>query len=552
MRFLILIIMALFCAVAVADEVKVEVSPQSPVAGEIFQAKFRIFTSSNEEPDISFTSGRIEIVGKSNQGVSTRTVYANGKLTVTRELIIVYDLSTKLLGSSIIRDIKVKLGDQTLTHPPVKINVVKEPVEKADVFIQADVPKTDIFLGEGVTARYYLYSKLPVNALDIKRYPKLNNFLKRFLQEPDRMERVSVDGEVYLRSQIYAAKLFAEKVGSLKVDPLTISVTYQVPGRNDPFGGFNLSREFKTRTINSEQVIVNVKPLPAPVPDHFTGLVGKHDFNLNFSQTKLIVNEPLEVRLTVSGPGALENLEAPKFLRDPALEEFETTGDLKITDADFATKTFEYTFLAKNNLTLPEKEKTLSYLDPDTGKYIATNFTIPALTIAGAKDKAAPPVKKDSVSEAKESDTGIPAELNPPTWSLSTGLDRYLSLFNMALALLAFCLLFAFFIFRLNISQLFSSKEVPVSFRRGRFTFGEFARWLEPVIKKTGKSPESILRDPRISDEVREYFRDIIRKAEKDFSTKKSETQFSYSAKHFRSLAKYIEMIKNENSNLSL
>lgn len=550
MRFLTIFLLGLFSISALGDEVKVEISPQAPVAGEIFQAKFRIFTSSSEDPEISFTSGKTQIMGKSNQGVSTRTVYANGSLTVTREVIIVYDLMTKLLGSGFLRDIKVKVGDKILTHPSVSFNVVKEPVEKSEVFIQADVPKREVYLGEGVTVRYYLYSKLPVNALDIKRYPKLNNFLKRFLQEPDRMERVSVDGEIFLRSQIYAAKLFPEKVGDLKVDPLTISVTYQVAGRNDPFGSFGLQREFRTRTFNSEQVIVKVKPLPQPVPDHFTGLVGKHDFNLNFSQSKLIVNEPLEVRLTVSGPGALENLEAPVLLRDPALEEFETTGDLKITDPELATKTFQYTFLAKSNLSLPGKEKLLSYLDPESGRYITTNLQIPELTIAGGK--AVPSVSKDKPSpEQKLPSEQAPLKLNPPELMSLRGVERYLGVLNLSLAFIALSLLGLFFVFRVNFSALLSPRDIPASFRKGKFSFGEFARWLDPVIKTTGKSPESILKDPRIDGETREYFKDLLRKAEKDFSSKKGEMTYSYKAKHFKTLAKYIESSKHENSQIT-
>lgn len=547
MRILLAFLLCFLSGTLRADEVKVEVSPRNPVAGEPFQVKFRIFTASSEDPVINFSSGKMEVLGKSNQGVSTRTVYANGSLTVTREIMIVYDLVSKLLGPVSIRDIKVALGDKTLTHPTVSLNVVKEPVEKAEVFVQADVPKREIFLGEGIIVRYYLYSKIPVNALDIKRYPKLNRFLKRFLQEPDRMERVSVDGEIFLRSQIYAAKLFAEKVGDLKVDPLTLSVTYQAGGRQDPFGGFGMNREFKTRTLSSEQVTVKVKPLPTPVPDHYTGLVGKHEFNLNFSQSKLLVGEPLEVRLTITGPGALENVEAPVLVKHPSLEEFETTGDLKITDADLATKSFEYTFLAKNDLNLPASEKVLSYLDPDTGRYVSSQFQLPELVVAGGRGEKPLPKKEASSSVPTESEPAAPAQLSPPTWTDLGGFERYLSFLNLGLLGLAFCIVLTFVVLRLDLSSHLARRDIPSGFRRGQFSIGEFARWLEPVIKKTGKSPEAIMKDPRISPETQAYFRDLLGRAERDYAMKKSETGFVYQAKHFKKLAGFIDQIKNEN-----
>src|SRR5690606_15303971 len=157
------------------------------------------------DPIINFSPGGVEVVGKANQGISTRTIYANGKLTVTREVTIVYDLVASKPGTIFIRDISVQLGSQTLKHPMVSATVLKEPEVLPEVFVMADVPKKSLFIGEGIVVRYYLYSRPPVSNLDVKKYPQLNNFLKRFLQEPERTERVSVDGQIYLRNLFYAA-----------------------------------------------------------------------------------------------------------------------------------------------------------------------------------------------------------------------------------------------------------------------------------------------------------------------------------------------------------
>lgn len=95
---------------ASADSLKVEFNPPKPVAGEVFQAYFRIFTDAEEEPSVNFSPANLEVVGKSNQGISTRTVYANGKLTVTREITVVYDLVSSRPGTAWIRDITVQMG----------------------------------------------------------------------------------------------------------------------------------------------------------------------------------------------------------------------------------------------------------------------------------------------------------------------------------------------------------------------------------------------------------------------------------------------------------
>lgn len=380
--FLIMLIFQL--NMSFAAEVKVEINPPKPIAGEVFQIYFKIqFDDNQVDPVINFSPYGLEVVDKANQGFSTRTIYANGKLSVTREATIVYDMVANKPGPVSLRDISVQLGGKTLKHSLLSFNVLKEAPEVSDIFVMAEVPKKDIYVGEGIVARYYIYSKLSVTTMDIKKYPNLNGFLKRFLQDRTNSEYVSVDGERYMRSLIYSAKLFPEKPGDLKIDPIHVTATYAPVSPNDPFSRFGLGRNLKTKTLSSETIKINVKPVPLPTPDSFIGLVGKHDIQIQFGKSRLIINEPLEIKLTVSGGGALENLEAPQILKNDALEEFESNGDLKITNSDLATKTFDYTFLAKLNVKIPSKSLTLSYFDPQQEKYIPVNLNIPEIVVAG-------------------------------------------------------------------------------------------------------------------------------------------------------------------------
>ncbi len=548
----ILILLSIVCfSSAMADEVKVEINPQKPVAGEVFQAYFRIFTESDEEPSINFSPSGVEVVGKSNQGISTRTIYANGKLSVTREMTYVYDLVASKAGNGALRDITVQLGTKTLRHPMISLRVLKEPEVQPEVFIMADVPKKKLFLGEGVVVRYYLYSKVNVTNIDVKKYPKLSNFLKRFLQEADRSERVTVDGQLYLRNQIYAAKLFPEKVGTLNVDSIHLTVTYPNIRSGDPFAAFGMSRDLRTKSIYSEAVKVEVRPVPAPTPPDFTGLIGKHDFDIQFGQNKLIVNQPLEVTLTVTGGGALENLEAPRFLKNPALEEFETNGDLKIANADQGTKSFNYTFLAKNNVTIPATELTLSYFDPESEKFIPTVLTIPEIVIAGGsrsqiQEKTPPPVA------GTKKKTSIPREEAPPSLAspLSTNkstIETWLPYVNSTLSLLAVLLALGWFIRKDSLIHFQTKGSVPAKFRKGEFSLGEFTKWLSPAIQKTAKSPLTIINESELTPEAKRYFIDLLNSNDyKDYSSDKAQMKYQYNASHFKQLSRYIESVKNE------
>ena len=537
----------------IADELKVEINPKRPVVGDVFQAYFRVFTSESEIPDINFSPGNLEVVGKSNQGISTRTIYANGKLSVTRELTIVYDLVASRPGLASLRDINVQLKNRVLRHPSITLEVFKEPQEIAEVFIQADVPKKTLFIGEGLVVRYYLYSKVPVSNLDIKKYPKLNNFLKRFLQEPEQTERVVVDGQTYMRTQIYAAKLFPEKLGELKIDSLQMSASYASSRTNDPFSAFGLNQSIRNKTMSSEVVKIDVLPLPEPVPPHFSGLVGVHDFQLQVNQTKLIVNEPLELKLTVTGSGALENIEAPVLLKHPSLEEFESNGDLKITDSNKATKVFDYTFLAKENLNLPAKSIILSYFDPNTEKYVPTELNIPNVVVAGGDVLASNKNKIPQTDEVK----GSPSQNLDDQIKDFSGLNlidnfewkKIINSINSGLVILVLFVSLGWAIRYKGFNFLNFKNSVPSSFKKGNFEFREFVHWMNPLIVVTGKSPLAIIKDSPLSEESKSYFIDLLTLNDyKEYSTRKSHLDFKYQARHFKELSLYIESFRHVNN----
>jgi hypothetical protein len=550
MKVLIFIILILGIQFAHSDDVKIEINPTKPVAGEMFQAIFRVYTDADEEPVINFSSYQIEVVGKNNYGVKTSTVYMNGKFSTSRELTIIYDLSGSRPGVAGLRDITVQVGSKTLRHPSLNFTILKEPEVAADVFVMADVPKKTIFLGEGIVVRYYLYSKVPVSNLDIKKYPKLNNFLKRFLQEPDRSERVTVDGQLYIRTQIYGAKLFAEKIGELKIDPLHLSATVMTSRSGDPFGSFGLGREARVKSVSSDSIKVEVRPLPEEGKTaDFTGLVGKHDFELNINSSRLIVNEPLEVKLTVTGGGALENMEAPTILKQEYLEEFESNGDLKIMSADQAIKVFDYTFLPKDNFTIPASSLTLTYFDPDTMKYVPVQLAINEIVVAGAGQKEIKePLETEIDKETNITIPQIPSSLSGPLLEGAQSWKSYLGFFNLSLSALALIIALGIIINKEKLPS-FSSQTIPTGFKKGHFKLSEFSRWMTPLISKTGKPPLSVIKDSDMSQATKMYFIELLNSNDyKDYSHTKGQFKFVYRSDSIKELDKYIQSVKNEDT----
>lgn len=556
MKIIMFFLTFILTTLAFADSVKIEVNPLKPVAGETFQIIFKIQTESSDEPEILFTPLRMEVVGKNRQGVSTRTMYSNGKLTITREMIYSYDMIAGNAGISGLRDIQVTIEGKVLKHPSMNVTILKEAEVLPEVFVMAEVSKKQLYVGEGIVARYYIYARTSVNQLDVKKYPKLNNSLKRFLQEPERTERVAVNGEPYNRSQIYAAKLFPEKPGKLKIDPLTMSVVYISAASNNSYGFGYGPRDQKTKTVSSEQIEIDVLPLPEEGrPAGFSGLVGKHDFNLTVGNTKLIVNEPLELKLTVSGNGALENYEAPKLFSNAALEEFESNSDLKLVNSEQGIKTFDYTYLAKNNLKLPATSLVMSYFDPDKKEYVKSTVSIPEIVIAGGQEAS---VQKDDKKQEKEEDTNpqiismpkvptLPSIQAPDFFQAMNWLSR--SYFVLIGLIILVVILFVAMI-RLNNPlkglSLKNSQDIPSSLKKS-FDIAEFYHWMAPWVEKTGKTPGQIIAEGDLSEDSKRYFVDLIQQnSYKSFGKGTSSDLYKFERKHFNRLAKMLEHIKDE------
>lgn len=381
-----LVFMLIIFTNVLAFEVKTSFNPSSPVIDEPFQVIFEIKSENGGDPIISFDPMGVEVQGKENLGSSTRTTYINGKLSTSKTTTIGYKLMANRRGSVYIRNIKVELNGEVKKLPTISKIVLAEPARPRNIFALAEVDKTEAFVNESILVRYYLYNKVNVRTTDIVKFPALDKFMKRFHQEKQRPERVRHNGEIYVRRIIYTAQLFAKKPGDYKIDPIVMNVNY-TNRQIDPFDSLGFGGGFGRRSsveVRSKPIEIKIKKLPInDVPSDFTGLVGEHNFNLKINKNKFVVNEPIELKLTVSGEGALELFEKPTILKDSSIEEFEVGGDLQIGQDFKATKVFDYTYLGRNNLSLDREELSFSYFSPSELKFKTVNLKIPQIVIAG-------------------------------------------------------------------------------------------------------------------------------------------------------------------------
>ncbi len=387
-----------------AQDVQIKLEPERPVKESPFKLLFIVDVQVDEVPLINFNPVGVEVLGRQLLGVAKRSSFINGKLSSKTQYTVAYDLVADLTGLARVEDIEIITGGKKIIHKDFNFQILGSNPIANDHFVIALTNKREVFVGESIMLDYYIYTRTQTANHEIRKFPVLKNFIKRFIQKPDVTERVEYNGRVYNRRLLYSVQLFPEKAGDLRIDPLSLRYQFAVVDQNSgAFGNFGFGfRSLKTTTASSDQITIKVNPVPANAPATFVGLVGVHDIQVQLNKTKFIVNDPIELKFEITGKGALENFEAPQFIKSDSIEQFETNGDLKISLDEKATKVFEYTYLPKAPMTLPEREVVMSFLDPESGNFTNKSVRLPAITIGGVADNSmiAPPANSNQANES--------------------------------------------------------------------------------------------------------------------------------------------------------
>jgi hypothetical protein len=564
MKILFFILTFLFVNGLLAEGIDVLVEPNEPIVNEPFFITFKLKATGGDEPYISFTPNGASVLGKRSQGLSISTTVINGKITTTKEQAIVYELQAERVGQVYLRNIKVEVNGKTTNVKEVRVNVLSEPKRIPEAFIEAEASKTRVYVGEGLDVNYYLYFKGSISANDVKEFPKLNKFIKRFHHVNSPVETVQYKGQVLKRILAYSARLYPEKAGSAVLDPMKISV--QIPEIDYSGFGFG-SQRYKNKDLSSSRIEIEVLPLPVEgVPKSFGGLVGEHEMTISIPKSKFLVNEPIEIKLEVKGRGAVENFDAPVIYEDNNLEQFDTKSEVSELGFQAAKKVFEYTLLARAPLKIPPGELEYSYFDPSSNRYITKKISIPSLVVDGVASPDSPNSTIDQNQTTKTAEPSVdflnsflaPKEkrvvnlglISPRFYAKSRIFDHYISFFNYGLSLILLVVLIPVFRGLLNEEVKTFNKEARQEFKNIKkkgLTYASVYRLLSHLDSKKrmssgGISIVEVINESSLTLESKEYFKRILASLEApNYSNKNSQIAISKpDMKYFKELMKKV------------
>ena len=538
-----------------AAEVSVEVNPPNPLKDENFQLIFKVKSPSNSTAYISFDPGFAQVLGKRSSGVSISTTIVNGRVSTVRESSYIFEMIAPKNGRLTIKDISVDIDGKKTNIPNKYINIASTRKTHRNYFLVAELSNSSPFIGEGFNVDYYLYYRYSMSIIghEILKFPTLNNFIKRFYMPTSKVETVEKDGFMYSRKLIYSARLYPEKEGKLRIDPVKIRIQYPKNTRSGVgFFGFGMTR-YETRDISSKQEEIEVRGFEGlEVPKNYSGLIGENNFRLELNRNKFMVNEAIELKLIAEGEGALEKMEAPKLLNKSELEEFDTKSNFEEINLTRARKTFEYTYLPRSAFSDPSRIYKISIFDPISKTFIEKEIPIPSIAVSGQafNGYTNQTEKKSSSSTNTSTDPATGAQLKgilaPVTDYNTISLNWIRSLiYLIILILLGFLIEFSY--------GMYKSYQLPEEVRNLNYEIKQsgidypklyrLLYFLKNPKKREAEDIEDIILESELSDPAKDYFSKALKVGEMtSFSDKSSaENDFHYEDKYFKELLGKIE-----------
>jgi|GEM_PF-4956606 len=438
---------------------KIRVEPREVTAGEgeQFQVTYYLeglFTGDFTPPDFK----NLMVLSGPNQSNAVQNI--NGQISRTSS--VSYVLSAAQAGDYTIGAAQLKSGSKVYNAAKIPVKIIKgrkpqaqapqanfpfpfgnpvprpspSPPPSQKLFSQEEafrleviVGDDEIYIGQQLLVTYRLYSKVQVADYDLQTNPTFNGFWVKDVSKDNPLPRVElINGEEWYVIELRKYLLYPQKEGILMLDPLKLTLNYQVSGG---MGGFFQMFNTRQAEVISDTKKIGVKRLPeAGRPADFSGAIGKFSLKAMADRSEVKQDQYLNAYLVLSGYGNFGLLSPPQIpgdenwiVYDPSLQE--NTSVIK----DTLQGEIKYTFalLPKKLGPLEIPVLSYSYFDPETETYqITTSNALQINVITGKTDPASNHL--DTQETLKEiADSSAEGEGHTPQWRWFIGLG-YLGL----------------------------------------------------------------------------------------------------------------------------
>jgi hypothetical protein len=309
----------------------------------------------------------------SYRGSSSNISMINGRVTSNVDFNFV--LEPKRVGTFQLPPVSYEYKGELYKAAPIKLTITKASQQSTErnVFVKAQVSDSSPYVNEQIiyTFKFYAGAQIANPTYDT---PKFNNFIVEELGNVSRYQE-TIEGKVYRVNEVRFA-LFPLKSGEYTIPPIKAKVDVVVQTRRRGKSSFfSMFDEYKTVRLRTEEVKLDVRPLPAyddkNIP--FSNLIGDFKVKASLGKRKLNVNDSTTLTVTVHGLGNIKAGVLPDT-SDP--EYFKTYDDkpaenVRVTKRGiYGSKTFKRAFipLKEGNITIPAIK--FAFFDTKKDKYV--------------------------------------------------------------------------------------------------------------------------------------------------------------------------------------
>lgn len=355
------------------------------------------------------------ILSGPNQSTSMQII--NG--AVSASISYSYYLQPRNLGKYTIGAAKIIYRDREYKSEPIKIEVVAgapkpkqnsqtdNNVSEKDIaenlFIRAIVDKQKVFKGEQVTVTYKLYTRLDIAAqMSVSKLPTYQGFWTEELETSPNISFATevINGKQFRVGVIKRAALFPSQTGELALTPFELKVPILIKKKrgtgnifddffDDPFFGRRETYEYTARSNTVK--IISVELPQKNAPSSFNGAVGEFNLNAKVDKAQVKANEPIALKLDISGTGNLQLIDIPEVKLPTGFEKYEPKVNEQINRSNKISgkKTIDYLLVPRIAGKMEIAPVEFSYFNPNSKSYVTLNtntFTIEVLKGDGTSD----------------------------------------------------------------------------------------------------------------------------------------------------------------------
>ncbi len=276
-------------------------------------------------------------------------------------------------NSLTIKVIPADKTNQAVAQNRQEESAVSPEIGADDVFLRAHVAKNTVYENEGFLITYKFYFRVNISPAS-NLSPDFDGFISQTL---DASANAPVNVETYngktYRTAVYQQYyLFPQKTGTITIPSAKMDIEATVLVRrarsffeNDQYANIR-------KTLQTNPLTINVKPLPVGKPTSFSGAVGDYKITSSITSENVKTNEGITIKWNISGSGNLKMIKNPEYIFPNDFEIYDPKVDLNIKTTQggvSGSKSIEYLIIPRyaGDFVIPPVE--FSYFDLKTGTY---------------------------------------------------------------------------------------------------------------------------------------------------------------------------------------